>query len=286
MQNLPGIWLWEFSENASLSRREVEQVKAFLSSKRDRYRASYKHHTETVPRQICFAASTNKEEFLTDPTGNRRHVPVVVPDRIEIDIDSIERDRVQLIGEAAARVQALLEAAGLTRKQAAEESAVAILSRHDSSPDRYWLTKADNAALEGARANHTEHDPWEEILGRWLAVDPPAGIWEGADAFTFSMSDVFEPPELRGLGGGPLQTPTVKQNPRDRARAKRILEALGCSYSKATRGEHRDQWRWTCKATPGQIETRRVEALEAAAEARVKAKVQKHFEGAKAKARR
>ncbi|HEY5372944.1 MAG TPA: virulence-associated E family protein, partial [Polyangiaceae bacterium] len=101
MQNLPGKWLWEFGENASLSRREVEQVKQFLSTQQDHYRASYGRHAETVLRQICFAASTNKIEYLTDPTGNRRHLPVSVSD---IDLAGIERDRLQLIGEAAARV--------------------------------------------------------------------------------------------------------------------------------------------------------------------------------------
>lgn len=138
LENLRGVWLWELGENSSVSTRDRNVVKAFLSARRDRFRASYGRFSETVPRATCFAISTNDERTLTDPTGNRRFMPVIIG---TIDVEALRRDREQLLGEAARRVL---------------------------DGEQHWPTREEEAALEPSRENATEEDPWEELIGAWI----------------------------------------------------------------------------------------------------------------------
>lgn len=69
MQLLKRKWGAEFPEIDGLSRTEQAHVKAYFSRQVDTYRPSYGKGTRDFPRQIVFAASTNKNEYLTDETG-------------------------------------------------------------------------------------------------------------------------------------------------------------------------------------------------------------------------
>ncbi len=100
MQMLAGVWLWEIGELAGLSKADVETVKAFLSSRTDRYRPSYGKRTIDVQRQIAFAGTTNATTYLQDETGGRRFNPIRTG---TIDIPALRRDRDQLWAEAYQR---------------------------------------------------------------------------------------------------------------------------------------------------------------------------------------
>ncbi len=102
MQNLAGVWLWEIGELAALSKSDVETIKAFMSSRSDRFRASYARYAVDVARQTCFAGTTNASTYLQDETGGRRFNPLVTG---EIDIVGLRRDRDQLWAEAYQRFQ-------------------------------------------------------------------------------------------------------------------------------------------------------------------------------------
>lgn len=103
LQMLAGVWLWEIGELAGLSKADVETVKAFLSSRTDRYRPSYGKHTIDVPRQTAFAGTTNAGTYLQDATGGRRFNPLRTS---TIKIPELARDRDQLWGEAVHRFEA------------------------------------------------------------------------------------------------------------------------------------------------------------------------------------
>ena len=53
-----GVWCVEIAELSSMTRGEVERVKAFISRRVDRYRPSYGRHVITAPRQCIFVGST------------------------------------------------------------------------------------------------------------------------------------------------------------------------------------------------------------------------------------
>ncbi|MBX3228251.1 MAG: hypothetical protein KIT84_26500 [Labilithrix sp.] len=102
-QQLPGKWIYELSELASLSRSDLETTKAFISSRVDRYRPSYGRHEVEMPRQTQFVGTTNAGQYLHDPTGGRRFPPLRIG---EIDLSAVERDRDQLWAEATHRYDA------------------------------------------------------------------------------------------------------------------------------------------------------------------------------------
>lgn len=79
MEKLRGFWVIEVSELAGMRKTEVEEVKSFLSRTEDSYRAAYAREVSTTQRQCVLIGTTNADDdFLRDPTGNRRFWPVAV----------------------------------------------------------------------------------------------------------------------------------------------------------------------------------------------------------------
>jgi predicted P-loop ATPase len=80
MEQLGGKWIIEIGELNVLKKAEVEAIKTFLTKEVDSYRPSYGRNTRDYPRQCVFAGTSNRDDFLQDPTGNRRFWPVMVED--------------------------------------------------------------------------------------------------------------------------------------------------------------------------------------------------------------
>lgn len=59
-------------ELATMTKADIEKLKGLLSMEHFYFRGVYKHSEELVPRRVSHCGSTNQEEFLRDPTGNRR----------------------------------------------------------------------------------------------------------------------------------------------------------------------------------------------------------------------
>lgn len=83
----------EIPELSGMGRREVEDLKRFISLEFDEHVRKYKEYTTRTPRRCTFWMTTNESEFLTDRTGNRRYAPVRVT---SIDIEAVKRDLLQL----------------------------------------------------------------------------------------------------------------------------------------------------------------------------------------------
>ena len=97
-QNLQGVLVYEWGELDSLTRSEVTKVKQFISSQKDRFRASFDRRPKDYPRQVVFIGTTNESHYLSDPTGNRRFWPVRVTRFI--DLDWLDANLDQLFAEA------------------------------------------------------------------------------------------------------------------------------------------------------------------------------------------
>lgn len=79
IESLEGAWICEVSELLAMTKtKEQEAVKSFLTRLNDRYRMPFDKRVTDHPRQCLFIGTTNKEQFLTDKTGNRRFYPVKV----------------------------------------------------------------------------------------------------------------------------------------------------------------------------------------------------------------
>lgn len=103
---LQGKWICELAELMAVTRnKEVENVKAFITTQSDRYRMAYDKRTEDYPRQCVFVGTTNKEQFLTDKTGNRRWYPLKVKStgyELYENKEEIQSDILQCWAEAKA----------------------------------------------------------------------------------------------------------------------------------------------------------------------------------------
>lgn len=76
-EKLRGMWIVEMAELlATKKQKDVESIKAFVTSQVDTIRPKYARETEQRPRACVFAGTTNNPQFLTDTTGNRRFLPV------------------------------------------------------------------------------------------------------------------------------------------------------------------------------------------------------------------
>lgn len=100
---LLGRWLVEISELKAIKESETEAQKSYLTQRHDTFRPPYARRAAQFPRQCVFIATTNEDEYLRDPTGNRRFWPVRCG---RIDIDALARERDQLWAEAAHRFNA------------------------------------------------------------------------------------------------------------------------------------------------------------------------------------
>ena len=66
-------WIVELGEiESTFKKSDIDQLKAFVTSKTDELRLPYDRAFTTYQRRTAFYASVNAREFLTDTSGNRR----------------------------------------------------------------------------------------------------------------------------------------------------------------------------------------------------------------------
>jgi predicted P-loop ATPase len=88
-------WFVEWAELESVfKRRDVSATKAFLSTGTDKIRPPYCRDIEDFNRPSIIVATTNKQEFLADETGNRRFWIIPVKHRIDTKLLKQERDAI------------------------------------------------------------------------------------------------------------------------------------------------------------------------------------------------
>lgn len=97
LKSIQGVLIMEIGEMSSFKKAHIEAIKNMLSTRCDRFRASYGEHPRDYPRQCIMAGSTNEDNFLSDNTGARRFYPVSV-DRC--DIPALRADRDQIFAQA------------------------------------------------------------------------------------------------------------------------------------------------------------------------------------------
>lgn len=92
-EQIQGAWLIEMAELSGLKKAEVESIKHYISKREDMFRPAYGRTVEIYKRQCVFFGTTNNKDFLRDPTGNRRFMPIDV--RPEYATKSVSDDLTQ-----------------------------------------------------------------------------------------------------------------------------------------------------------------------------------------------
>lgn len=155
LEQIQGAWLIEIAELSGLKRAEVESIKHFISKQEDVFRPAYARASETFPRQCVFIGTTNDPEFLRDPSGNRRFIPVDIDhSRSSKDVFHIPQEDIdQIWAEAFAIYQ---------------------------SGEKLWLSgEAEILARREQRA-HSESDEREGIINSFLDQKLPTN-WDSMD---------------------------------------------------------------------------------------------------------
>lgn len=75
-EKLLGVWVNEIPEMDGFSKVDASTIKAFITKKSDLYRPAYGRLTVNRPRQSIMIGTSNRKDFLTDETGNRRFWPI------------------------------------------------------------------------------------------------------------------------------------------------------------------------------------------------------------------
>jgi hypothetical protein len=98
-EQLAEIWIHENADLAGMKKADVDTIKTFASRTTDRARPAYGHFLKKQKRHSIEVGTTNSSEYLQSQTGNRRFWPMRV--LAMIDLDKLEKYRLQLWGEAA-----------------------------------------------------------------------------------------------------------------------------------------------------------------------------------------
>lgn len=99
-------WIVEAAELTFMSKNTTEQVKSFITARKDTIRFKYKKYSNDIYRQFVMLGTTNNIEFLTDKTGNRRFLIVNVKKETEPvkklfgDFKEVQADMEQIMAEA------------------------------------------------------------------------------------------------------------------------------------------------------------------------------------------
>lgn len=80
-----GKLIVNYEELEGITKKSCAQLKSMVTSLNDEYRAIYDKLPKPHPRKYVIGGSTNNKAFLTDPTGNRRYLPVKVEKKGFID---------------------------------------------------------------------------------------------------------------------------------------------------------------------------------------------------------
>jgi predicted P-loop ATPase len=98
--SLAGKTVAEISEMGMHGSANASHVKAMVSRAIDAGRTAYARSVTERPRRNIFIGTTNDAFPLADPTGNRRFLPVLIAQ--ELDLKWLHENIGQVIGEAAA----------------------------------------------------------------------------------------------------------------------------------------------------------------------------------------
>jgi predicted P-loop ATPase len=86
---------------AGITSRKINEFKGLLTKNTVKVRRAYARYAEELPKICSFIASSNEEQFLHDPTGNRRFLPfeiesIDIKGALKLDIDKVWAEAYQL----------------------------------------------------------------------------------------------------------------------------------------------------------------------------------------------
>lgn len=149
-------WIVELGELESTLRRDMENLKAFISQTTDRLRRPYDRVDSEYPRRTVFCASVNSEKFLKDDTGNGRFWVIAV--------EGVKHDHDVDMQQLWAEVMSLYRGG-----------------------EQWHLTPHEKAQLNIGNEKFRQVSPVEEILTSDYDLSAPCARWITATALLREM---------------------------------------------------------------------------------------------------
>lgn len=178
-EQLQGAWLIEMAELSGLKKAEIESIKHFISKREDSFRPAFGRTVETYKRQCVFIGTTNKWDFLNDPSGNRRFMPV------DIGSGTSKKNVFDDLEDEVDQVWA--EATHLYRKG-----------------EKLYLGKVAEAIATQEQIAHSFTDERTGLISAYLDMPLPVG-WEDLDIYdrrqyvqSFDFKKMIEEDDLIG----------------------------------------------------------------------------------------
>lgn len=150
-RKLRGKLVIELAEMRGLKTRDSESIKAWVTQRYEEWTPKFMEANTKFARRCILIGTTNDEQFLGDPTGERRWLPMKVKGQAHTAL--LERDRLQLWAEGRDRWRA----EGQLWEKAEK------------------LAKKEHGAFK-------EHDTWEDAIREWLgevAMDDTTPLTKG-----------------------------------------------------------------------------------------------------------
>lgn len=157
-EQIQGAWLVEIAELSGLKKAEVETIKHYISKCEDSFRPAYGRTIETYKRQCVFFGTTNSKDFLRDPTGNRRFLPIDV--RPEFATKNVAKE---LVDEEVDQIWA---------------EAYEIYKRGET----LYLTAEEDMIAKIEQHKHSEQDERKGIIEEYLNTKYPDD-WDSMDLY-------------------------------------------------------------------------------------------------------
>lgn len=154
-EQIQGQWIIEMAELSGIRKAEIESVKHFITKQEDTFRQAYARTSERYLRQCIFVATTNNYEFLRDPTGNRRFLP------IDVDMD--------------AAIKSIFDISDYDIDQIWAEA----LELHKKGQKLYLTGEAEAMSFKEQKA-HSEMDERTGLIEAYLQVKVPSD-WNKRD---------------------------------------------------------------------------------------------------------
>lgn len=187
-----GTILGEIAELGEKAMGNVEDVKKFVSRRRERHVGKYREFATNTQRRTVLVGTTNEDELLIDPTGHRRWLPIIVG---RVDVDAIKCDRLMLWAEAREMFKTKAKANPVAGGIAWEEAERLAPSEHDKFlVDEVWIPDIRN----------------------WL--DSAGSDGKPRSSGAFALADLFRSGYIKDLGS---------VGRREQLRAGRALRLLG-----------------------------------------------------------
>lgn len=145
-------WFVELSELASMSKHTLHSLRGYLTKRVDQIRVPYAESHEDYARRCVFVGTTNDDQPLIDPDGNRRYWVVACG---EIQIREL----------AAQRDQIWAEAVHLFREY---EKEMAAGVPEQEMQYRWWLTRPEQDVADQENDVFMQDNPIEDDIKMWL----------------------------------------------------------------------------------------------------------------------